>query len=162
VTAVDLAGPGRERRQQGAFAVGEPDRIYVPVGRVDLPGVQVEATAAEREAAGVVQVAALQRAQSGEQLVDVEGLAQVVLRPGVEARRAVGGLGDRREHEHRRRHAAGAESGQQVEALDDGQASVEQQHVEGLRQAQVQSSMAVGGGLHGVPAVGEQFGEHRA
>jgi len=40
---------------------------------VDLPGVQVEATAAEREAAGVVEVAALQRAQSGEQLVDVEG-----------------------------------------------------------------------------------------
>ena len=76
MTAVDPAGPGRERRQQGAFAVGEPDRIYVPVGRVDLPGVQVEATAAEREAAGIVQVPALQGAQSGEQLVDVEGLAK--------------------------------------------------------------------------------------
>jgi hypothetical protein len=53
--------------------------LAVGFGRADLAGVQVEAAVADRQDPRGVQVTAAQGAQSREELVDVEGLAQVVL-----------------------------------------------------------------------------------
>ena len=74
--------------------------------------------------------AALERAQAREQLVDVEGLDQVVVGAGVESGDALRDAVARAEHEHGREAAAGARAAQDLQSVHARQPEVEHQGVE--------------------------------
>ncbi len=78
-----------------------------------------------RRAAGAAQ----QRAQPGEDLLDVEGLDHVVVGAGVQARDAVGGLHEGGEHEDGGPVALGAQHPADLEAVDARHHHVEDEHV---------------------------------
>src|SRR5215813_3625881 len=76
--------------------------------------------------------AAQQRADARRELAEVEGLDEVVVRAGVEARDAVGHRVARGEDQHRDREPALALAAQQREAVAPREPEVEQQQLEGL------------------------------
>ena len=104
-------------------------------------------------------MAAQQRPQPGQQLRDLERLGQVVLRARVEALDPVVQRAARREHEDGRENPAGPQPGDQVDALDPGQAAIDEQHLVPARQPRVQAGLPVGGDLDGEPLPGQQLVE---
>ena len=114
----------------------------------------------DREHVGAVEVAAQQGADPREELVDVEGLGQVVLGAGVETGDAVSRVGLGREHQDRHRDPVAAQAAQEVEPLHGGEPAVEDRHVVGAGQREVQAAVAVGGGLDVVALLVEEPFEH--
>jgi hypothetical protein len=74
----------------------------------------------------------------------------------------VPGIAQRGEDQHRRGDPLAAQPGEQVDAVEYGQAPVEHDDVVRPGQAQVQAALAVGGDVDRVPLGGEQLGEHAA
>jgi D-alanyl-D-alanine carboxypeptidase/D-alanyl-D-alanine-endopeptidase (penicillin-binding protein 4) len=74
--------------------------------------------------------APLQRAHARQQFIDVEGLDQVIVGAGVQPRDALRRGVARREHQHRRGAAAGAQVAQHLQPVHAGQAQVEDHEVE--------------------------------
>jgi hypothetical protein len=70
-----------------------------------------------------------QRADARLQLVEVEGLGQVVVGAGVQAHDAVADRAARREQQHGRAQPFGAGLGQHLQAVEVGQAQVQRHHV---------------------------------
>jgi len=138
-----LAARADQRRQQRVLARPEVQRRLVAA---DDARRSVPPQAAAAHAAGGV-LPAHQRAQPRLELVQVEGLGQIVVGTGVEARDPVADRAPGRQHEHRRVIAAAAQPRQHGEAVDAGDRQVEHDHVEHrpLQHAQrVQAVVALG------------------
>ena len=127
--------PGRAPGQGGrwcTFPVGQANgwavgggavRAGVPVD-VHLAGVEIRTASADRQAAHGVEVASAQRAKPGEQLVDVERLAEVVLGTRVEALHPVRRIGESGQDQYRCRDAAAPEPAGQIDPVDRRQPAV--------------------------------------
>src|SRR5450759_888635 len=85
-----------------------------------------------------------QRADPREQLRHLEGLAEVVVRAGVETLHHVGGVGTRGEHEDRNTVSAAAETGRDLEPVDAGQHQVQHDEVGTGRRDRLERRGAVG------------------
>ena len=70
-------------------------------------------------------------------------------------------MGQRGQHEGRRREPLAAQPGEQVETVDGREPTVEQEDVVVAGQSQVESSLSVGSHVDDVPLVLEQLHEHR-
>jgi hypothetical protein len=123
-----LAGAGEQRAQQRLLARRELHRIWP---QVDRAGVPVELQAGRRPGSlrRCGPRAAQQRADAGLQLVQVEGLGQVVVGAGVQAEDAVAHRAAGGEDEHRRARPSARAWCQHLQAVQAGQAQVEQHHV---------------------------------
>ena len=96
-----------------------------------------------------------------QQLVDVERLDQVVLRPAVEALDPVGDGAAGGQDQGGSAYVLAAQPSEQVQALDRGQAAVEHQPVVAPGQPEVQTGLAVVRDVDVVPLALEQPLEHR-
>ena len=86
-----------------------------PVGEYSAheAGVNIQSPRYRRSPVGAV--AAQQRAQPGEQLVEVEGLDQIVVGAGIQSLDAVVDRAERRQQQDRRRDAGGAHGRDELE-----------------------------------------------
>ncbi len=87
-------------------------------------------------------------AQPGLQLVEVEGLGQVVVRAGVQAQHAVAHGAARSQDEHGRAQALAARTFQHLQAVQPGQAQIQHHGVGLAHQPLRQGRGAVGRRLH--------------
>jgi len=99
----------------------------------DLAPLQVERQVGQAQLAVLARLgrAARHRADAGRQLGEREGLAQVVVGPGVESRHAVLDFVARGEHEDTRPDPIGAQAAADLEPVDVGQPEVEDDEVVG-------------------------------
>jgi hypothetical protein len=108
--------------------------------------------------------AAGQRAHAGFELVEVEGLGQVVVGAGVQAQHPVAHGAARGEDQHRGAQALGARPRQHLQAVQARQAEIEQYDIRHRRAPAVQRTGAVAAHRHLHPAALEaalQGGLHR-
>jgi hypothetical protein len=96
--------------------------------------------------------AAHQGPQPGLELLQVEGLGEVVVGAGVQPRHALAHRPAGGEHQHRGRVIAAAQPRQHLQTVDVGQREVEHEGVEAPPLAQGQRLQAVAAGNHGEPA----------
>ena len=158
VAAEHPAGPPRQHRQQRALALR--DVAGLAGGVHHGPGGDHQPPARDGQGVGHVAVAAQQRPDPREQLVDVERLGQVVLRPRVQPVDPVPRQTQRRQHQHRGRDPAGAQPAEQVQPLDRRQAPVEDHRVVRAGEAQVQPGLPVAGQVDDVARRDEDLLEH--
>ena len=106
-----------------------------------------------------------QRADAGQQLVDVIGLEHIVVRPGVQPRHPVFHRVAGRGHQHRHLLAPRPQLAQHLQPVAPGQAQVEQHQVVLLRPQRHVGHFAVLDPVHGVVLgaqhVQQGFADHR-
>ena len=145
------------------------------LGQGELPGGELHGSPLQHQSAGAqVQnhVAMCQthlvgaggiRAQpypnTGQQLLKGEGLGHVVVRAALQTGDAVGHRGARREHDDRCSHSLAAQLLEHLEAVDVGQAHIQDDEVEVLLDRQGHGLPALGGGVRGEPGRLETLGE---
>ncbi len=126
----DDAGVPGELREQLELPPGEPQFAAVEVG---LAGCRVDRQRAGQDAVGGLRrPAAQQGAQPQHQLLQGEGLHQVVVRPGLQTGDPVGGLVQGGEHQDRDVVAPGAQGPADLGAADAGHGDVEHEDVRGV------------------------------
>ncbi len=139
----DLAGAAEHELQDRPFAAGERELLLADVGAARL---QVHAQVAQAQHAAAARlVAAHQRARARHQLAQRERLDEVVVGAALEPAHAILDGVARGEHQHRQVGALRAHAAQGLEAVDAGQADIEDQQVVGI--------LAHGDG-HGFAALG--------
>ena len=131
--------------EQLELALGELDRA---LAARDLVGVGVEQQVADAQGGRAARrAAAQQRAHPREQLLTLEGLDEVVVGAGVEALDA--GLERVARGQDQDRHVVvGAQRARDLEAVEPGQAEVEDHEVGRERAPVLQRGGTVGGGAH--------------
>ena len=124
--------------------------------RLHLAGVGVEREVADLERGGAARrPAAQQRPDPRQQLLALEGLDQVVVGAAVEAVDAVLGLGPGGQHQDRH-VAVGAQAPADLDAVEPGQAEVEDDQVGDEAGGDVERLDAVGGGADLVALVAQR------
>lgn len=96
-----------------------------------------------------------------EQLIDIEGLCEIVLGAPIQTLDSVGRVAEGGEHQCGRLYAGLPKFGQYVETFDDWQPSVEKQAVKLLGQSKVKRALTVACRNDGVALAREEVGEHR-
>ena len=125
-----LAGPLQQRFEQREFAVRQIDGLAV-AGHLMTGLVQRDAEMLDDvfRAAGL---APQHRADAGSQLVEVEGLDDVIVGAGVESLDAIVDRVPGREDQHWHLAAGSPQPLQDLQAIQPGQAEIEQHQFEGL------------------------------
>ena len=100
-------------------------------------------------------------AHPGDQLVELERLRQVVVRAAVETGHRVGGGGACGQHDDRHALVEAAHPAQHLEAVDAGQADIEQDQVELVAAGELDRGQAVVGHPAGVPGRGQALRDER-
>jgi len=123
----DLAGAAEHELQDRPFAAGQRQLLLADVGAARL---EIHAQAAQAQHAAAARlVAAYQRARPRHQLAERERLDEVVVGAALQAAHAVLDGVARGEHQHGKVGALGAHAAQRLEAVDAGQADVEDEQV---------------------------------
>ena len=144
----DPAGVVHQVGEQPVLVAGELDRLAVDA---DPSGARVELYRADHQLVGGVSGrAAQQRAQPGEHLLHVEGLADVIVGAGVEPGDLVAPTVARGENQHRHGAARLAPGLEHRDAVAFGQPEVEHDGVVGFGVAEVPALFAVEGAVDGV------------
>ena len=99
-----------------------------------------------------------QRAQPGEQLLEGEGLAEVIVGAGVQPIDAVRQIPERGQHQDRGGVALGAELADDAGAVELGQHPVEDDRVVGVGQGGVQALIAIREDIDREPLLGQDPG----
>ena len=124
---------------------------------VDPPGAAVEPHRAAQELAlGVADRAAQQRADARQHLLEMEGLCDIVVGAGIEALHLVAPAVARGQQQHRHGAAGTPPRLQHRNAVQLGQADVEDDGVIGLGLAEVMPFLAVEGAVDHVAGVGQR------
>ena len=144
-----LARAAHEDLEHRELLGGELDLLVAPP---DLVLRRIKAEVADAELRRALAVAASgERPQPGEQLCVGEGLHQVVVGPGVEARDAVRDAVARGQHQDRRPDAVVAQAPADLEAVDARQHQVEDDRVVLGRARHPEGVLALGGDVRGHP-----------
>jgi len=134
------------------------EMTYVVDGEIEVQA--EDAAGTQRAHPRVVEVAAAQRAQSGQQLVHVERLGEVVLRARIQTGHPLRGVGERGQHQHGEGESAAPPPVQQVQPLDRRQPSVQDDHVVAAGEPEMQPGVPVAGDVDPVALVPEQLAQH--
>jgi hypothetical protein len=154
----------QEEGEQIELAGAQGERPPAPPG---LPGGQVELHVRVPEALGLGRLAraapgaAQQRAHAQEELLEGEGLRQVVVGAAGEAGRLVGELVPGGQHDDRHGAAPGAEPARHLQAVQRlRQHHVQHHHVRLLLARQPEGRRAILGGPHGVSREAQAAPQH--
>src|SRR5215471_4073406 len=145
----DAAGVAHEVLEQRPLARGQLDPA---AGPLHLARGRIERQVGQPQDRGApLRAAPEQGAHSRQELVEREGLGQVVVGAEIEPGHLVGYAVARGEHDDRRVHAGLARGLEDAEAVALGQHDVEDDQIVGVApEDKVQGGIAVGGRLHGV------------
>ena len=163
VVAPDLVEQALARDHQALVAHQVLEQLELAVGQLDLAraaphlaGIGVELEVADAERGGAAwRAPPQQRPDPGQQLLALEGLDQVVVGAAVEAGDAVLGLGAGGQHQDRH-VAVGAQPAADLDAVEAGEAEVEDDQVGDEAGGDVQRLDAVGRGLDLVALVAQR------
>ena len=148
-----LAGPAHELLEDGELLGRQGDRRVAPA---HVPGGRVEEEVADGQHGGPgAERAPGQRPQPGEEFSELEGLGEVVVGPGVEAKDPVVDPVAGRQQQHRGPPALGPQGAADLEAVGLGDHGVEDDGVEVELPGRPERLGAVAGHVDGVALVFE-------
>lgn len=138
----------REEFQQGIFAWRKP---YKPVGLMDLMSVGIDSDVSDRDDRALALAApSQQRTHTGKQLLEIEGLGEIVVRSTVQPSHSILVTNPCRQHEDRHAASGLAQLPADFQTIDARQVEVENDERILLGQALVQPHLAVKGKIHAV------------
>ena len=125
------ARPVHQRRKDREFAPRQADAVAVDGHRQPRRIERHAVVGGLRRRAALIPAA--DGADAGGEFLEIERLAEIVVRAGIQSPDAVGDLVERGQQQHRGPVAAGAQFGQQIEARSIRQHQIEHQCVECVR-----------------------------
>ena len=152
LAAQHLAGVGQKGFGQGDLAGRQVD-LTIAHPRPPRAQVEAEATVAQRAGRRArIRVAAQPQPNPGQQLLEAERFRHVVVGTALEAGDGVGDGRSRGQHDHRRGDALTPQPVERLEAIDVGQADVEDHQVEVVRHRELGADRAAALDVAAVPA----------